>query len=210
MVRKAISILFVVTALFLAGCAPDTSYRIHGVLENGELDGHYIYLVPAEAQNTPDFTDSVKIEDGRFCFEGVDERVCLIKPSYEDALLLQALLVVTEPGDIVATCSKVGRVTGTPQNDQLQYWKEVNENLMETRRTYYQRMIDSSSHDDSVAYKQVTDSLNLFESDFNYHFIVDAGATTLGRFFYKRKRMAVPVEQRQELNAIFEEHKSAK
>lgn len=204
-VRLPKIILYVATAFVIGGCADDTSYRIHGVLENGSLDGHYIYLVPAEAQDVPDFKDSVMIEGGRFCFEGREERVCLIKPGYDDALMLQALLVVTEPGDIVATCAKVGRVTGTPQNDQMQYWKEVNENLMETRRKYYQRMVETSTHEDSAAFKQVTDSLNAFETDFNYKFILETGRSTLGRFFYKRKRMAVPEDQRHELNAIFVE-----
>ncbi len=39
-------------------------------------------------------------------------------------IYIQELLVVTEPGTIHVKADSVGSVTGTPQNDALQKWKE--------------------------------------------------------------------------------------
>lgn len=94
-----------------------------------KYDGEWIYLVPME--NAPGRVDSVKITNASFSFSGQGEEMRVLRLRHLLRIYIQELLVVTEPGTIHVKADSVGSVTGTPQNDALQKWKEGREKMQE-------------------------------------------------------------------------------
>ena len=110
----------------LAGCKEHShDYTITGTLPSEQYDGEWMYLTPME--NARGRIDSVKISNASFTFTGSGEemRVLRLRPILR--LKIQELLVVTEPGQITVKADSIGSVTGTPQNNALQEWKEMRE-----------------------------------------------------------------------------------
>lgn len=66
-----------------------------------------------------------------FSFSGQGEEMRVLRLRHLLRVYIQELLVVTEPGTIHVKADSVGSVTGTPQNDALQKWKEGREKKQE-------------------------------------------------------------------------------
>ena len=116
-------LLFCISCLLWASCENSRqNYVIEGTLPSVKYDGEWIYLVPME--NAPGRVDSVKITNASFSFSGQGEEMRVLRLRHLLRIYIQELLVVTEPGTIHVKADSVGSVTGTPQNDALQKWKE--------------------------------------------------------------------------------------
>ncbi len=101
--------------------------RIHGVVDNPQLNDKQIFLVPLE-DNSAEAVDSVYIKDGKFEFVTDTCHMAQIIMDYHFRDGVQRLLVVTEPGDINVKIGQVSSASGTPGNDSLEVWKKATEN----------------------------------------------------------------------------------
>lgn len=183
----------------LVGCQGDQAgYVIEGTMPSNDYDGEWIYLAPAQGKSQGRI-DSAQVVNGRFRFTGSGEATRIIRTRILMRLKFQELLVVTEPGRIRARVDSIGSVTGTPQNDALQAWKERKE---KTGRKWQElnRSLKRSTGADSVAIRQQMDSLDQAFRQFHYEFLLERLPGTLGDFLYAMTRSSLTPEQQHELD----------
>lgn len=93
----------------------------------------------------------------------------------------------------------VGSVTGTPQNDALQKWKEGREKTQEAY--HFIRMgLRNATGKDSLHLTQIRDSLRMQEQETNFLFLKEQGNNTLGIFMRKMLRGSLTEEQQKLLD----------
>lgn len=129
---KKIIFTAAVTLLLVSCTGNKGDFSIYGTVTNPDLEGACIYLVPMlEEVILPgrENLDSTFIKDGKFEFHGNVERISDLRLERYRRIDVQNLLVVTEPGTINVTIGKESFGGGTPQNDSLQVWKELNAQL---------------------------------------------------------------------------------
>lgn len=172
-------------------------YTIEGTLPSVKYDGEWMYLVPME--NAPGRVDSVKISNASFSFSGQGEDMRVLRLRHALRPYIQELLVVTEPGIIQVTADSIGSVTGTPQNDALQQWKEGREKKQAGYR-FIRQGLQTATGEDSLYLAQRQDSLKVQEQEMNYFFLKEQGDNTLGMFMQKMLRGSLTEEQRKQLD----------
>ena len=191
-------LLFCISCLPWASCGNSgQNYVIEGTLPSVKYDGEWIYLVPME--NAPGRVDSVKITNASFSFSGQGEEMRVLRLRHLLRIYIQELLVVTEPGTIHVKADSVGSVTGTPQNDALQKWKEGREKTQEAY--HFIRMgLRNATGKDSLHLTQIRDSLRMQEQETNFLFLKEQGNNTLGIFMRKMLRGSLTEEQQKLLD----------
>jgi hypothetical protein len=107
--------------------------------------------------------------------------------------------VVTEPGTIHVKADSVGSVTGTPQNDALQKWKEGREKMQEAYH-FIRTGLRNATGKDSLHLTQIRDSLRMQEQETNFLFLKEQGNNTLGTFMRKMVRGSLTEEQQKLLD----------
>ena len=118
-------LLYLCLLLMLVGCGQQQpAYRIEGTVDGNVREGQKVYLVPMENANRGN-VDSTYIHEGRFTFEGDTERVSIVRLPIQERQLAQEMLVITEPGVIKVHIGRNSTVAGTPQNEQMQRWKDA-------------------------------------------------------------------------------------
>ena len=137
-----------------------------------KYDGEWIYLVPME--NAPGRVDSVKITNASFSFSGKGEEMRVLRLRHLLRIYIQELLVVTEPGTIHVKADSVGSVTGTPQNDALQKWKEGREKKQEAYH-FIRTGLRNATGKDSLHLIRIRDSLRMQEQETNFLFLKEQG-----------------------------------
>lgn len=182
----------------LAGCKEHShDYTITGTLPSEQYDGEWMYLTPME--NARGRIDSVKISNASFTFTGSGEemRVLRLRPILR--LKIQELLVVTEPGQITVKADSIGSVTGTPQNNALQEWKEMREKKL-AAYGQLRRELKASVGTDSLLLVQRLKDLSNEERTYNFHFLCRLGHNTLGLFMQEMLRPTLTDEQKKQLD----------
>lgn len=114
-------------------------------------------------------------------------------------IYIQELLVVTEPGTIHVKADSVGSVTGTPQNDALQKWKEGREKMQEAYH-FIRTGLRNATGKDSLHLIRIRDSLRMQEQETNFLFLKEQGNNTLGTFMRKMVRGSLTEEQQKLLD----------
>ncbi len=184
--------------VWAAGCSDSAhTFNIEGTVPSVEYDGEWIYLVPLE--NAPGRVDSVLISNASFTFTGKGEEMRVLRVRHALRHAIQELLVVTEPGTIRVHADSAGTVTGTPQNDRLQAWKEMREVQGARLSPLWKQWKASNDSTDFRRYRLVSDSLRRSETDYTCSLMEEMGNTTLSRFFYKNFKGRLSEEQRNEL-----------
>ena len=179
-------LFFCISCLLWASCENSRqNYVIEGTLPSVKYDGEWIYLVPME--NAPGRVDSVKITNASFSFSGQGEEMRVLRLRHLLRIYIQELLVVTEPGTIHVKADSVGSVTGTPQNDALQKWKEGREKMQEAYH-FIRTGLRNATGKDSLHLTQIRDSLRMQEQETNFLFLKEQGNNTLGTFIRKKKK----------------------
>jgi Thiol-disulfide isomerase and thioredoxins len=110
-------LLIAIAAILLAACVNKNAYTVTGTIEGG-ANGDMVYL--QQSQISAAF-DSVKIENGKFVFKGVQENPEIVYISAPTKSLF--LNFVLESGNINLTVTKSDDRdlrTGTENNDKLQ------------------------------------------------------------------------------------------
>ncbi len=191
-------LLFCISCLLWTGCENSgRGYVIEGTLPSVKYDGEWIYLVPME--NAPGRVDSVKITNATFTFSGKGEEMRVLRLRHLLRFYIQELLVVTEPGTISVKADSVGSVTGTPQNDALQQWKEGREKMQKAYR-FIRTGLRHATGQDSLHLVQTRDSLRMQEQERNFLFLKEQGNNTLGTFMQKMLRGSLTEEQQKQLD----------
>lgn len=167
-------------------------------MPSNAYDGEWIYLAPAQGVSRGRI-DSTRVTNGHFQLIGHGEAMRVIRTRVLLRLKFQELLVVTEPGKILVRIDSIGSVTGTPQNDALQAWKNRKE---KTGREWQElnRTLKRSTAADSLVIRQQMDSLNLDFRQFHYGFLLEHLPGTLGEFLYTMTRSTLTPEQKHELD----------
>ena len=182
----------------MVGCRnPKQSYIIQGTLPSMKYDGEWIYLVPME--NVPGQVDSVKIANASFSFKGKGEEMRVLRLRHILRLRIQELLVVTEPGTIHIKADSIGSVTGTPQNEALQSWKEDREKK-QTAYLFIRKGLKTAVGADSLRLIQLSDTLRIQEQERDFLFLQKQGNNTLGKFMQKMLRNSLTEEQQKKLD----------
>lgn len=192
-------ICLIIILPFLAACRDSKAdYVIEGTMPSNAYDGEWIYLAPAQGASRG-LIDSTLVTNGHFRLNGHGEAMRVIRTRILLRLKFQELLVVTEPGRILVRVDSTGSVTGTPQNDALQAWKNRKE---KTSREWQElnRSLKRSTATDSLIIRQQMDSLDLDFRQFHYGFLLEHLPGTLGEFLYTMTRSALTPEQQQELD----------
>ncbi len=198
---KNTCLLFFAILLFSCiGCTSSSKqYHIVGTLPSTDYDGEWMYLVPVE--NREGGIDSVKIKDAAFEFTGEGEEMRILRLRPVLRIRIQELLLVTEPGEISVKADSIGSVTGTPQNDALQAWKD---DLDKKRNIYvfaYDGFKSSKTREDSLKFLRIRDSLMQVDAERNFMFLKEQGNNTLGTFMQKSLRSSLNEQQKKELDA---------
>ncbi len=162
-------------------CCHRPQYRIEGTVTAGVADGQKVYLVPMEGANRSN-VDSTYAHQGKFVFEGDTERVSIIRLPIYQRLQAQDLLVVTEPGTIRVHLDANSTTGGTPQNDQMQRWKDA----VIRRNTAYARYRQADNRHapaDSVAlFRRQSDLADSAFHQLTRKIIGTSAGTTIARF----------------------------
>lgn len=191
-------LLFCIACFLLSGCGNSgQGYVIEGTLPSVQYDGEWMYLVPME--NAPGRVDSVKITNASFSFSGQGEEMRVLRLRHLLRIHVQELLVVTEPGTIQVKADSIGSVTGTPQNDALQRWKEGREEKQEAYR-FIRTGLRTAAGEDSLRLVQMRDTLWKQEQEMNFLFLKEQGNNTLGTFMQKILRGSLTEEQKKQLD----------
>lgn len=103
--------------------------HIYGTVPDTAKEGKKIYIVPLEGQQSASRVDSAIITNGKFEFEKDTIGMYVIRIDYHYRYDVQDMLVVTEPGTVNVTISNDSHISGTPQNDSLQVWKNLRTNV---------------------------------------------------------------------------------
>ncbi len=192
---------FVYCLLFLVVSCQSPTFKIEGKLSDTKYDGEWVFLVPMEEHTVAD-VDSTIIKNGEFSFSGTVERMAIIRTRPQLRIMLQELLVVTEPGIINAYLAENSTSTGTPQNDALQRWKTHKENMIISWNSINKEH-KASLLPDSVKHKQKLDSIIKISHELNYTLLKEMGNNTLGQFLYKHTGNEIAEEKRMEIESLF-------
>jgi len=119
--KKLLVILF--SLVTFVGCNKNQCL-ISGKVNDENLNGKWIFLVPVFNSDSLG-VDSVVIKNNKFQFECNKEYLADIRIDYHYRFNKENLLVITEPGEVKVVIDSVSCGNGTPQNDSLQFWKEL-------------------------------------------------------------------------------------
>ena len=133
MKKKLLFSIMAVAAMLFVACQDETTCRIYGTVVGDQYEGKRVFLVPFSGPATAETVDSIEVKDGKFEFSPDSMQMYKILLDIHYRYGLQPLILVAEPGDITVVIDSISSAKGTPQNDSLQVWKEITENI--TRQT---------------------------------------------------------------------------
>ncbi len=153
---------------------------------NHNFDGKYIYFKPLKnfGQGEP---DSTLIKDSYFHFSknADSNEIYILQPSPALRAIIQPMLIVTEPGNIIVKMGIKSSVEGTPLNDSLQIWKNAKLSYL---NTYKKLKLQHKKTKDSLVQDSISariDSLKKESSQFYKNFIKYNQKNIVGEFAKK-------------------------
>ncbi len=181
-------VFFLAIAVLLVSCSKDKTYTIDGaVYAGGNFEGEMVYLVPFFSDtNLP--SDSATIQNSRFHFEGeVDESqvyVLRFRPMME--LFLDKLVIIKEPGRIWTVLNRPSTAEGTPLNDSLQAWREVQVGVNQQLSALSKAM----KRADIIEYEQMRAKIDSIKTDFDRYnrAVVERNNNAFGAYVDKFSR----------------------
>lgn len=174
------------------------SYCIKGKLPNDSYDGEWIYLAPLTNATTQTI-DSVRIRGTQFEFKGKEEAMKVIRMRMALRHKFEELLVITEPGTIRVLVDSISRGMGTPQNEELQQWKEDKRQYDENAQQLFKQLKSCSSISDSTLILAQLDTLKSHFRDQNVLLLVRNQNNTLANFLTPFIEPSLTPQQREQL-----------
>jgi len=122
---RKIFLLPVFLFFLTASCSKAPSFRIKGTVPGSNFEGSKVYLVALDAPVTRN-VDSTTVVNGTFEFtvpaDSFDVRILRIPARFP--AIVEDLVVVCEPGEVIVVLDSISSGGGTRLNDILQRWKE--------------------------------------------------------------------------------------
>jgi peroxiredoxin len=147
---KRIAYLLVAGSLALTACNNEPAYKISGIIEN-VADGETVYLQEVQGRDLMKL-DSAVVKNGTFNFTGRQDSTinCYITYTTDEIRMMTELFL--ENGNINVALSEESRVTGTPNNDIYQVFKDQFIALNKEMNEIYQKArTDSTLTDEQRA-----------------------------------------------------------
>ena len=152
---KKIAYFFAAGAMVLASCSNEPAYKIAGTIEN-VADGEYVYLQEAKGRELVKL-DSAVVTAGKFTFEGRQDaavnRYLSYTPKEGRGVRMDFFL---ENGNINVALTQENElyhinVTGTPNNDLYQAYKNESGALNKEMMELYQQLREEGITDEKKA-----------------------------------------------------------
>lgn len=198
---KKIVYLFAVGAMSLAACSNDPAYKISGTIEN-VADGEYVYLSEAKGRELVKL-DSAVVTTGAFTFNGRQDapvnRYITYTPKEGKRMMTDFFL---ENGNIIVALGEENKVTGTPNNDIYQTYKnEQNVARKEMRALYEQLRAEGISDEQKAEIEAKATELENKSSEYIYNFIDANIANPVGIHLWPGNSYSMELSQLQALAA---------
>jgi hypothetical protein len=166
--KKNIVIGTLLFSILLCACKNDSEEcRIHGTVNNPNLEGKCIYLI-AEDANIRDSVgvDSAFIENGKFEIKTKNNMMAILRMDYHFRYGTQDLLVVEEPGDVYVSIDTISSGSGTEGNNVLQRWKNMTEVFSSKNRIMMVNFHKKRKEGDSIAAKILNSRIDSLAKDY--------------------------------------------
>ena len=129
--------LFAAGTLLLAACSSEPAYKISGTIE-GVADGETVYLQEAKGRELIKL-DSAVVTNGSFVFNGRQDVAVNRYLTYQAEGKRMMTDFFLENGNIVVAMGETTTVTGTPNNDIYQAYKQEAGALNKEMRALYEK-----------------------------------------------------------------------
>jgi peroxiredoxin len=198
---KKIAYFFAAGAMALASCSNEPAYKIAGTIEN-VADGEYVYLQEAKGRELVKL-DSAVVTAGKFTFEGRQDaavnRYLSYTPKEGRAPRLDFFL---ENGDINVVFGENASVTGTPNNDLYQAYKNESGALNKEMMELYKQLREEGITDEKKAEieAKATELENKL-SEYTFNFIDANIANPVGIHLWPGNSYSMELPQLQALAA---------
>ena len=198
---KKLVYFFAAGAMVLAACSSEPAYKISGTIE-GVADGEVVYLQEAQGRQLAKL-DSAIVTNGTFVFNGRQDTVVNRYITYtteENRLMTDFFL---ENGNITVVLGKESTVSGTPNNDAYQAFKNEYSTINKQTRELYMKFRTDSTLTDAQREeikKQVEES-NGKIMDVIYNTIDTNIANAVGAYLFPNYAYNFTLEQQKALLA---------
>ena len=200
-------LLFILVVLCVSSCKNST-YTIHGSLENKGLNGKTILI--KERINREWITiDSTVIENQNFAFKGKCDSSKIVYLVYEypaSNKIKQAF--VLENGNITAEIDTTGFmvIKGTSQNDLLQSYQDQKNAFNKKSETFYALHKDSlKTPQQELTFSKETDKLNQEEVSIDKKFATDHVNTLVGTFVFMNSFYGLSLTEKEAIISLMNE-----
>ena len=178
--KKIVFCLFVV--LCVCSCK-NSSYTIHGSVENKGLNGKTVFI--KERINREWKTiDSTLIENQTFAFKGVSDtaKIAYLAYEYPEGNKIRQAFVL-ENGNIAAAVDTSGFmvIKGTKQNDLLQTYQDDKNSFNKKSEAFYKSHANKArTPEEDLAFSKETEKLNKEEAGIDKKFATEQVNTLVG------------------------------
>ena len=130
---KKIILFAGIFAYILTACSDKNAFTLTGTFATGDMDGKIVYLKELDSNFRLSGTiDSVKVENGKFVFEGISKEIPVVQFVLIDESAMPATFII-EKGKIEMNFDSELKATvkGTPMNEQYQLFETEKANMFE-------------------------------------------------------------------------------
>jgi peroxiredoxin len=196
-------IYFVAIIAIVFACKP-SGYKIEGSVDNQTLNGKYVF-VKERINRVWTTIDSVKIENGKFNFQGVCDsaRVVFIACELPNDESIREPFVF-ENGDITISINKqVVTIGGTEQNKLLQSYLEVKNGLYEKAEETFKNFNDSAATEaEKTAFETKMSDFETQIKTNDIKFATENANTVVGNYIFGSSFFGMTVEEKEKIVAL--------
>jgi len=188
---KKIILFTLVIAGILTACTDKNVYTLTGTFATDERDGKFVYLQQIDSNfRKGDIIDSIKVENGKFVFNGIAEKTPVVQLVVIDNSVMPAVFVA-EKGKIEMNLDSELKATvkGTTTNEQYQQFKMAEDSIFEKMMSNYKQIEDIKKAGDmtSEQSQEFDKSSKQLEEELyklTYDFIKPHITSPAGQFFF--------------------------
>ncbi len=208
--KKAIFTLL--SIILLLSCST-SKYKIEGSTQDAELNGQTVFI-KERINRVWISTDSIKIEHGRFVFEGVNDsaKIAYIYCELPSGEHIRQPFVF-ENGNIDIVIDSLGTLSiqGTPQNDLLQTYQNEKQRLYERADTIYKTFSDSTSKPEEKKKAEAEiEKLNKEEVAIDIKYSTENVNTIVGSFIFESSFYGMSIQDKETIIGLMNKETKTK
>ena len=205
-------IFALLSVVLLIGCN-SSKYKIEGTTADAEMNGQTVFI-KERINRVWVSTDSVKIENGGFVFEGVCDsaRIAYIFCELPSGERIRQPFVF-ESGKINVSIDSLGMlsVNGTAQNDILQTYQSEKQKLYERADTIYKTLNDSTALPEAKNNAEMEiEKLNKEEVAIDIRYSTENVNTIAGSFIFESSFYGMSIQEKEAIIALMDQETKAK